>query len=55
MSEPSAFTFIGMDVSKEAIAIAMLRPGEHAPLEQTIANGRVHRRGVRADGVSRRT
>jgi transposase len=38
MSEPSAFTFIGMDVSKEAIAIAMLRPGEHAPLEQTIAN-----------------
>lgn len=38
MSEPSAATFIGMDVSKNTIAIALLRPGEHVPLEQTIAN-----------------
>ncbi|HEY6202654.1 MAG TPA: hypothetical protein VI056_06390 [Candidatus Limnocylindria bacterium] len=27
-----------MDVSKHSIAIALLRPGEHVPLEQTIAN-----------------
>jgi transposase len=38
MTEPSATTFIGMDVSKNTIAIALLRPGEHVPLEQTIAN-----------------
>jgi transposase len=38
MNEPSALTFIGMDVSKETIAIALLRPGEHVPLEQTIPN-----------------
>lgn len=38
MTKPSALTFIGMDVSKETIAIAMLRPGEHAPLEQSIPN-----------------
>lgn len=38
MAEPNALTFIGMDVSKETIAIALLRPGEHVPLEQTIAN-----------------
>jgi transposase len=31
-------TFIGMDVSKNTIAIALLRPGEQVPLEQTIAN-----------------
>jgi transposase len=38
MNEPSATTFIGMDVSKNTIAIALLRPGEYVPLEQTIAN-----------------
>src|SRR5919198_6759081 len=38
MNEPNATTFIGMDVSKETIAIALLRPGEHVPLEQTITN-----------------
>jgi transposase len=38
MTEGSAVTFIGMDVSKNSIAIALLRPGEQVPLEQTIAN-----------------
>jgi hypothetical protein len=38
MTEGSAVTFIGMDVSKNSIAIALLRPGEQIPLERTIAN-----------------
>lgn len=37
MSESSPFTFIGMDVSRDKIAIAMLRPGEQVPIELTIA------------------
>lgn len=38
MTEGSATTFIGMDVSKNTIAIALLRQDEHVPLEHTIAN-----------------
>src|SRR5437773_393271 len=38
MTEGSAMTFIGMDVSKNTIAIALLRQDEHVPLEHTIAN-----------------
>jgi len=38
MIETSAAIFIGMDVHRDTIAIALLRPGEHVPLEQTIAN-----------------
>lgn len=38
MIEGNASTFVGMDVSRDTIAIALLRPGEHAPLELTIAN-----------------
>lgn len=38
MIETSALTFVGMDVHRDTIAIALLRPGEHVPLEQTIAN-----------------
>src|SRR2546428_5373123 len=40
MNEPNATTFVGMDVSKNTIAIALLRPGEQLPVEQTIANTR---------------
>lgn len=36
MSESSPLTFIGMDVSRDKIAIAMLRPDEQVPLELTI-------------------
>jgi transposase len=38
MIEPSALTFVGTDVHRDTIAIALLRPGEHIPLEQRIAN-----------------
>lgn len=38
MIEPSALTFVGMDVHRDSIAVALLRPDEHVPLEQTIAN-----------------
>lgn len=38
MIESSALTFIGMDVHRDTIAIALLRPGDHVPLEQTISN-----------------
>ena len=38
MTEGSAMTFSGMDVSKNTIAIALLRQDEHVPLEHTIAN-----------------
>ena len=38
MIETSALTFVGMDVHRDSIAVALLRPGEHVPLEQTIAN-----------------
>ena len=38
MTHGSRHTFIGMDVSKNSIAIALLRRGEQVPLEQTIAN-----------------
>ncbi|MDE3103094.1 MAG: transposase [Chloroflexota bacterium] len=37
MSESSPLTFIGMDVSRDKIAIAMLRPDEQVPIELTIA------------------
>ncbi len=38
MSQPNALTFVGLDVHRDTIAIAVLRPGEQLPLEQTIAN-----------------
>lgn len=38
MTEGSALTFVGMDVHRDTIAIALLRPGEQVPLDQTIAN-----------------
>jgi transposase len=38
MTEPSALTFVGLDVHRDTIAIALLPPGEHIPLEQSIAN-----------------
>lgn len=38
MTETSALTFVGLDVHRDTIAIALLRPGEHIPLEQTITN-----------------
>ncbi len=38
MIETSALTFVGMDVHRDSIAIALLRPGEQVPLEQSIAN-----------------
>ncbi len=38
MIETSALTFVGLDVHRDSIAVALLRPGEHVPLEQTIAN-----------------
>jgi hypothetical protein len=38
MSDSTALTFVGLDVHRDTIAIALLRPGEHVPLEQTIAN-----------------
>lgn len=38
MIETSALTFVGMDVHRDTIAIALLRPGEQVPLEQSIAN-----------------
>lgn len=38
MIETSALTFVGMDVHRDTIAIALLRPGEQVLLEQTIAN-----------------
>lgn len=38
MIETSALTFVGMDVHRDTIAIAILHPGEQVPLEQTIAN-----------------
>ncbi len=43
MSKPS--TFVGLDVHKSSIAIALLRPGQSAPLEWQVANepGAVHR------------
>jgi len=40
MIETSALTFVGLDVHRDSIAVALLRPGEHVPLEQTIANTR---------------
>ncbi len=43
MSKPS--TFVGLDVHKASIAIALLRPGQREPLEWSIRNepGAVHR------------
>ena len=43
MSKPS--TFVGLDVHKNSIVVALLRPGERTPLEWKIANepGAVHR------------
>jgi transposase len=38
MTEISALTFVGMDVHRDTIAIALLRPGEQIPLEQSITN-----------------
>lgn len=38
MIEGSGLTFVGMDVHRDTIAIALLRPGEQVALEQTIAN-----------------
>lgn len=38
MSERTALTFIGLDVSKDTIAIALQRPGDDAFLEETIPN-----------------
>ncbi len=38
MIESTAPTFIGLDLHRDSIAIALLRPGEHVPLEQHIAN-----------------
>jgi transposase len=37
MIETNSLTFIGLDVSRDKIAIAMLRPGEQVPLEHSIA------------------
>lgn len=37
MSESNPLTFIGMDVSRDKIAIAMLRPDQQVPIELTIA------------------
>jgi len=31
-------TFVGLDVHRDTIAIAVLRPAEQLPLEQTIAS-----------------
>ena len=36
MIESTALTFVGMDVSRDTIAIAMLRPGDQVTLEDTI-------------------
>ncbi len=38
MIETNSLTFIGLDVSRDTIAIAVLRPGAQLPLEQSIAN-----------------
>lgn len=38
MSDSNPLTFVGLDVSRDKIAIAVLRPGEHVPLEQSIAS-----------------
>ncbi len=38
MSQSNALTFVGLDVHRDTIAIAVLRPAEQLPLEQTIAS-----------------
>ena len=38
VSQSNALTFVGLDVHRDTIAIAVLRPAEQLPLEQTIAS-----------------